>query len=259
MTETRTDTTVEPLSRRERWDRVTELPLTLAAGVFLVAYAWPILDPGLDPMLRKAAIAVTWIVWAAFAADFFVQLSLSRNRWRYVRQNPLDVAIVAMPFLAPLRALLLLRALAVLNRKAGGALRGRVAIYIGASTLLVLFVAALAILDAERGARGANIDGFADAVWWAITTMTTVGYGDTYPVTGAGRLVAAALMLAGIALLGVVTASLASWLIDRVSEIERESQAATKRDVDRLTEEIAALREELAASRSRATRTPRDP
>lgn len=251
MTDARTDQTVEPPSRRERWDRLTEMPLTLASGVFLVAYAWPILDPGLDPMLRTAAHWVTWTVWAAFAADFFVQLSLSRNRLRYVRQNPLDAAIVALPFLAPLRALLLLRALAVLNRKAGGALRGRVAIYVGSATGLVLFVAALAILDAERGVQGANIDSFADAVWWAITTMTTVGYGDTYPVTGTGRLVAAALMLAGIALLGVVTASLASWLIDRVSTYEDGDQAATKQDVARLTEEVAALREELRAAASR--------
>ncbi len=107
-------------------------------------------------------------------------------------------------------------------------------------------VAALAALDAERGADGGNINSFGDALWWAMTTVTTVGYGDQFPVTPTGRFVAAGLMLAGIALLGVVTASLASWLIDRVAEVEEESQAATRRDVHELAEEVLALRREVA-------------
>lgn len=76
--------------------------------------------------------------------------------------------------------------------------------------------------------------------------MTTVGYGDQFPVTDTGRLVAAGLMLAGIALLGVVTASLASWLIERVAQVEEESQAATRRDVAALTAQVAALTDALA-------------
>jgi voltage-gated potassium channel len=69
---------------------------------------------------------------------------------------------------------------------------------------LVLFVAALAVLQAERGHPGGNIESFGDALWWAVTTVTTVGYGDRFPVTTTGRFVAGGLMLAGIALLGVV-------------------------------------------------------
>jgi voltage-gated potassium channel len=74
------------------------------------------------------------------------------------------------------------------------------------------------VLDAERGRPGANITDFGDAIWWAITAMTTVGYGDRFPVTGTGRFVTAGLMVGGIALVGVVTATLASWLVERVSE-----------------------------------------
>jgi voltage-gated potassium channel len=69
------------------------------------------------------------------------------------------------------------------------------------------------------------------------TTVTTVGYGDRYPTTGTGRLVAVGLMLAGLALLGVVTASFASWLLDKVLEVEAESQAATRGDVQALAEQ----------------------
>ncbi len=81
-----------------------------------------------------------------------------------------------------------------------------------------------------------------------MTTVSTVGYGDRFPLTGTGRFVAAGLMLAGIALLGVVTASLASWLLERVAEVEEASQAATRRDVEELTAEVAALREALSDS-----------
>jgi hypothetical protein len=88
------------------------------------------------------------------------------------------------------------------------------------------FVAALAALDAERGDPDANILDFGDALWWAITTMTTVGYGDRYPVTTTGRIVAGGLMVGGIALLGTVTATLASLLIERVAD---ESQACEPR------------------------------
>jgi voltage-gated potassium channel len=72
-------------------------------------------------------------------------------------------------------------------------------------------------LDAERSSRDANISDFGDAIWWAVSTMTTVGYGDHYPVTPVGRLVAFGLMIGGIALLGTVTATLASWLVETVA------------------------------------------
>jgi len=74
----------------------------------------------------------------------------------------------------------------------------------------------------------ASITTFGDSLWWTVTTISTVGYGDRYPVTVEGRIVAAVLMVAGIALLGVVTASIASWFVDTVR--------ATGRDV---TEEVS--------------------
>lgn len=85
-------------------------------------------------------------------------------------------------------------------------------------------------------------------MWWAAATMTTVGYGDEYPITRDGRAVGYGLMLAGIALLGIVTASIASWLIDRVREVDEERQAATRADIERLRVDIGRLRELLAAS-----------
>jgi voltage-gated potassium channel len=116
------------------------------------------------------------------------------------------------------------------------------------------FCASLAVLDAERHAGGANITTFDDALWWSAVTVSTVGYGDKYPVTTDGRLVALGLMLGGIALIGVVTASFATWLIDRVRATEEEAQAITRHDVaavlarlDQICARLDAM-EQLAAT-----------
>jgi len=108
-------------------------------------------------------------------------------------------------------------------------------------TSLIAFVAALAVLDAERGAEGAGIATFGDAMWWACTTMTTVGYGDLYPVTTVGRFVGVGLMIGGIALLGTVTATLASWLVEAV----RDEAEQTDDRVDAVHAEVMALRARL--------------
>ncbi len=218
----------------------------MMALIFLAAYAAPIVDPDLSPTWVRIAELSMGISWAAFAIDYVVRLVLSRDRGRFVRHNVVDLLVVAVPLLRPLRLLQLVRVLEVLHRSAAASLRGRVATYVLGGTALVMVVASLAVLDAERGEQGANINGFGDAVWWSFATITTVGYGDHYPVTEAGRFVAAGLMVAGIALLGVVTAWLASWLIDRVSDLEQESQAATRRDIAALAAEVRALREDLA-------------
>ena len=231
--------------RRLRWEARAELPLTAAAVLFLVAYAWPILEPDLPRGWRATFLALTWATWGFFAVDYLARLVLSRQRRAFVRQNVFDLVVVAVPLLRPLRLLRLVTLLSVLNRHAGSRLRGKVVSYAVGGTVLVVFVGALAGLDAERRSTDANITTFGDAVWWALATITTVGYGDHFPVTPTGRAVAGGLMLAGVALIGTITASLASWLVERVTESVEVEQAATRRDVEALTAEVRALREEL--------------
>jgi voltage-gated potassium channel len=221
-------------TRLRRWEQKLDLPLTALAVVFLGAYAWPILDPELSRTLTTLCSWTVWATWGLLAADYLVRLRLAESRWAFIRGNPIDLASIALPLLRPLRLLRLVTLLSALNRYAGNSLRGRVGVYLVGSVTLIVFVGGLAMLDTERG-HGGPIDSFGDSLWWAMTTITTVGYGDMYPVTTTGRLIAAALMIAGIAVLGVVTASFASWLVERVSDAGEETAQDTQSDIAQLT------------------------
>lgn len=104
----------------------------------------------------------------------------------------------------------------ILNRSATSSLVGRVGTYVFGASVMASVLGALAILDAEQDAEGANIQTNGDALWWAAATVTTVGYGDRYPTTPTGRLIGVVLMIVGIATVGAVTASIAAWMVSQV-------------------------------------------
>ena len=132
-----------------------------------------------------------------------------------------------------------------LEQVIGHTIRGRVIIYTIFGAVTVVYAASLAILEAERGQPESGVHTFGDALWWAMATVTTVGYGDIRIVTGEGRMVAVALMMGGITLLGVVTATLASWVVQRVSEEEIAAEAATAAHIDELRDEVRRLTESM--------------
>jgi voltage-gated potassium channel len=223
------------------WERRTEWPLAMVAIVFLAAYAWPIIEADLQHSMRQTCSIMVYAAWALFAVDYLVRLVLAENRGRFVARHLLDLASIALPVLRPLRLLRLVALVRVLNRRATSSLQGRVAIYVACSASLVVFVAALAALDAERGHRGATITSLGDALWWAATTVMTVGYGDKVPVTAEGRWVAVGLMLGGITLIGVVTASIATWLIAQVRQTESDANADVRAELQAIREDLARL------------------
>lgn len=227
----------------QQWERRTGRWLVILAFTFLVAYAVPILWPDLPPHWRSGFDAVIWGIWALFIGDFLVRVAWADDRWRFVLTHPFDLAVLLLPMLRPLRLLQLVKVVMVIERRTDVWTRGKLAIYVGATTVLLVVIASLAILDAERGAEGASIESFDDALWWSLVTVTTVGYGDAYPVTGTGRLVALAMMLCGIGLLGFVTGSLATWVLEQVGIAHQQ----TRREVDEVLVELRALRSEVAA------------
>jgi voltage-gated potassium channel len=170
--------------------------------------------------------AVDWFIWAMFVGEYGVKLWLVPARAKFVRTHVLDLIVIAIPLLRPLRVVRAARALRLLRLarvvplvaiglRNGRAIFGRQGIrFTALFAIAVIFASAGAEAFFERDAHGSNIHNFGDGLWWAVTTVTTVGYGDKFPVTATGRGVAVVLMLTGIALFGVITASVAAFFIE---------------------------------------------
>ena len=233
-----------PGTRLRAWERATEWPLTGAAVVFLGAYAWEVLTNA-QGGAKNAAELVIDVVWALFGVDYLVRLALASSRGQWFLHHLPDLAVIALPILRPLRLLRLVTLVGIMQRSAGTALRGRITLYTAGSAALLIFTSALATLDAERDEPGSSIRTFGQALWWALTTITTIGYGDTFPVSTEGRFIAALLMIGGVALIGVVTATLASWIVSLVEEESAEQEAATQAQVVALQRQVGELSERI--------------
>ena len=234
--------------RLHRWEQRTEWPLIGLSVLFFAAYAWTVLQPGMPAKLKVGLDFSMWLTWVVFAVDYVIRLALARRRGRFVARNVFDLVVIAVPMLRQLRVLRLVMVLVLINRRIQGRVRGQVVVYVAGATVLVGVSAALAVLHAERYAPDGTITHFGDALWWTMTTITTVGYGDFSPVTANGKLIAAGLMLAGIALLGVVTGSIASWFVEKFGGMEEQAQQASEAEAadvartEQLRNEVAALR-----------------
>jgi voltage-gated potassium channel len=212
------------MTRLEHWDRRTQVPLLALALLFAVAYALPILRPAAPAGLVRAAHWTDWGIWTVFASDYLVRMALSDSPRQFLRDQPLNLAAVVLPLLQPLRLLRLVSALLLVGQRIRGCVQIRLTTYVVGSVLVLMVFGSLAVLEAERNSVDGNIRTFDDALWWSFTTMSTVGYGDHAPTTGMGRLIAVGLMLAGIALLGVVTANIAAWFVAQFQEEEAETR-----------------------------------
>ncbi|WP_345008001.1 potassium channel family protein [Streptomyces shaanxiensis] len=201
-------------SRLARWQEHTEVPLVLASLIFLVSYAVRVLghdhlpEPALD-----LCLALTFTAWTLFGVDYAVCWRLSGQRLGFVRRHPLDTVVLVLPLLRPLRIVKMYEAVQHRHGRPRLSLHARVIVYAGMASLLLGFTGALAVFQQERGAPGANMRTFGDAVWFTCSTLATVGYGDITPVTERGRVVAVGIMAVGLGLLGAVTGTFASWLL----------------------------------------------
>ena len=141
---------------------------------------------------------------AAMAADVLVRTYLAPRRLQFLSRHKLDVAAIAIPPLRGLREVVALRS--VLRRP--GFIR------FGFFAAAIVCSCAVVVYRTERNQPDASIDSYGDAFWWALATVTTVGYGDVAPVTGQGRLAAVILMVLGVAMFSVLTAHIAAYFLD---------------------------------------------
>jgi len=242
-------------TRLARYERRMEWPLATVALAFLALFSIDVLCQP-QGAADAALMYAMFFCWGVFGADYLIRLGLAEARLRWFVRHLLDLAIIVLPALRPLRLLSLAVVINVLQRAIGHTIRGKVIVYSACGALIIIYSASLAILEAERGVhpdhRFANLG---DALWWSVTTVTTVGYGDTVPTTVTGRFVAVALMIAGVSLLGVVTATLASWIVERVAAEDTTNRAATAAQIEELRDEIRELSEALRRSASEHPRS----
>ena len=228
------------MTRLQRWEHRTEWPLAAVALTFLLIYSIQVLvqpHGAVYNILR----AIDFVLYLAFVVDYFGRLILAEHRVRWFMRHLLDLAIVTLPFLRPLRVLRLVVLIEVLEKAFGDAFRGRIVVYTALTSVLLVYASSLAVLDAERHAPHASIQNLGDALWWSVTTITTVGYGDYQPVSFVGRIVAVLLMIGGISLIGMITATVAAWIVQRVADEDTALEAATVVHIHELQSDIAQL------------------
>lgn len=222
------------------WKKRTEIPLLIASLAYLFAYSWRVIAD-LNGPERAVATTIVGITWAMFIVDYLVRLFMADRKMVWFRTHLTDLAFALVPVLRLVRLLRVLTLLPGIRSTAGDRLRVRIMVYgIGASVILI-YVSSLAVLEVERHAPGATITTFGIATWWACVTVTTTGYGDYIPVTDSGRVVASALMFGGVALAGIITASLASWVLERAARHQDAHEPATRAQVRMLMDKVDAL------------------
>ena len=187
--------------------------LTFLALAFLIAYSYPAFVVEINPSSQSILDGIQWVSWIAFAADLFFGIYKASNKMQFLKKHPLEILAVILPFLRPLRLLRFISFGTLVFEKVNLGKSIAITFKVIVTALFLTYLAGIEITMAERGEPGATIQSIGDGFWWAITTLTTVGYGDIYPTTTEGRFIAVGLMVSGICVLGFISATVAAWFV----------------------------------------------
>ncbi|WP_159449627.1 potassium channel family protein [Demequina sp. NBRC 110057] len=245
----------EPMGEKyDAYAKKTDAPMAALALIFLVVWSSRIIFfASLPGGVRATMLTVQGVIWAIFLTDLIIRTVISKKSWRYLWTHPIDVVAVLVPAARPLKVLTAFTQ-ATAFATAAGRMKTMQAVVL--SVVLLLWIGSVAVLAAERPLADSAINTFGDALWWAFVTVTTVGYGDFAPISVEGRIIAVLMMLIGIALIGVVTASVAAWFVALTSggdDEEEEAREVTRHD------ELMARVAELEAKIDRLAGSPEAP
>ena len=193
--------------------RLWNSTLTFLAIAFLVSYSYPAFVEEISTSVQSILDTVQWVSWIAFAADLLVGVLAAESKVHFLKRHPLEILAVLLPFLRPLRLLRFISFGTLVFEKVNLGKSIAISFKVIVTALFLTYLAGIEITLAERGEPGATIQNVGDGFWWAITTLTTVGYGDIYPTTTEGRFIAVGLMVSGICVLGVISATVAAWFV----------------------------------------------
>lgn len=239
----------------DRIERVTKFPMAVLGVVWLVV-AIIVMTTDINGSASVLLVGTLFVLWVVLLVEYVVRLVVTADRRGYLRRRWVEPATVVLP---PLQGWHLVGIEKVSLLVYEGELRletilkhhSLFRVLIAAAAILVLGAWLVLLLD--ENAKGSNIHNYPDALWWAIVTVTTVGYGDRYPVSAGGRVVAATLMLVGIGLIGVLTATVASVFIKEHSDANKEEFKKSHAD---LGQQLAVIGDRLADVERRLGATP---
>jgi voltage-gated potassium channel len=238
--------------------RAFQVPMLVAA--LLVLPVLVIEESSADGVWGAVGHVLNWTIWGAFVAEAAVMLAIVQERWRWIRAHPLEIAIVILtpPFLpASLQALRLFRLFRLLPLLRLGRVARRLFSVEGVSWAALL----AALTTVFAGTAYSSIEKSAsswDGLWWAVSTVTTVGYGDEYPKTTLGRALGMALMLIGIGFVAVLTGAFAGRFLsarieesqEELSDTLQEAELDVLEELHEIAERLNALERRLASSRN---------
>ena len=229
------------------WEERSSRPMFVASVLYLLAFAAPIMSTRIQEPYDGYLNILQLILWGLFAADYCIRLYLAPRRLYFITHNLMNLAIVLLP------AWRIVSFLAMIHLTTNRQYKrlSELAVKLFGYTAIFIIMFALAIYSVESSEPGAMIRDLPTAYWWTFTTLATVGYGDVYPVTGIGRVIAVVVMLYGVGMVAVATGALASWIIEKIGGREEQEYPATKADVDDLRQEISELRALLAREYAR--------
>jgi voltage-gated potassium channel len=200
----------DPTGRLRQYMSKTQTALDVLALLTL----WIVVVPPADliPTHPNDALAFRVTLSVIYGIDMTIRARLATHHWRYLRTHPVDVVAVIVP---PVRVIFSLRLVTSMFR------RGNLARFLETASILVLNLA-LIVYFYERNAAGSNIHTFGQSMWWAVTTVSTVGYGDYSPVTVPGRIAATCIMAIAILVIAVVTAQVSSAFVEQATRHHAE-------------------------------------
>jgi voltage-gated potassium channel len=241
----------------DRIEEITKYPMALLGLAWLVIGVI-VVSNDVNGMASKALVGTLFGLWVILLLEYIVRLVVSPDARGYVKRRWVEPATVVLPPLQGWRLIGLERTSLLLHEgelRVETILKHHSLFRVLLAAIGTLVLGAWMVLLFEENAKGSNIHSYPDALWWAIVTVTTVGYGDRYPVTEGGRIVAAVLMLVGIGLIGVLTATVASVFIKEHTDANKEELKKSHAD---LGQQLALISDRLADVERRLGATPDD-
>jgi voltage-gated potassium channel len=246
-----------------RAERALRLPMTLL-GLAWAVIGIVILTTNASGLAPQALVVTLFILWLVVVVECAARYVLAPNRRAYFAQRHIEPAMVVVPLfqvwrLAGVERVNVLgaegaeRVLAILRH------RGLFRVLLAATGLL--FLGAWLVMLFEQHAKGSNIHTYFQGLWWAVVTVTTVGYGDFFPVSAGGRAVAVVLMLVGIGLIGVLTATVASFFVAEHADANHQQIKASHEEIGGRIDDIDVrlARMEVALGTAAETTAPATP